>query len=80
MTDSAVALRNPQTLRTSLATATLSQLLTAQANLHELIDELREQQERQQLERKGRRVLADMRSLMAKAGISMDELQAVLPK
>jgi len=80
MTDTEAVLRNPQTFRSILRSATLSQLQAVQANLNELIDECRVQNEQRQLERKGKRVLADMRSLMAKAGISMEELQSVLPK
>lgn len=80
MTEPAVSLTNPQALRTALDSATTPQLCAALQNLRELIDERRTQTEQHLLERKGKRVLSDMRALMAKAGISMEELQAVLPK
>lgn len=80
MTEKAVALTDDQALRTALDSATTPQLCVALQHVRELIDERRSQTEQYLLERKGKRVLSDMRALMAKAGISMEELQAVLPK
>lgn len=80
MTEKAVALTDDQALRTALDSATTPQLCVALQHVRELIEERRSQTEQYLLERKGKRVLSDMRALMAKAGISMEELQAVLPK
>ncbi|WP_210394545.1 hypothetical protein [Motiliproteus sediminis] len=80
MSELETLLQSPRHCRHALSQASLEQLQDAQANLQELIDAKREARAQEQLDRKGKRVLSDMRSLMAKAGISMDELQAVLPK
>lgn len=80
MSELKTLLKTPEQTRRLLQTATLEQLQQALANLQQVIDAERESLDQQQLERKGKRVLSDMRSLMAKAGVSMDDLQAVLPK
>ncbi|MCW9052101.1 MAG: H-NS histone family protein [Motiliproteus sp.] len=56
----------------------LKELEAVYANLTELLEERRQSSQDNELRRKGDRVLDDMRGLMAKAGISMTDLQKAL--
>ncbi|OMH25716.1 hypothetical protein [Motiliproteus sp. MSK22-1] len=56
----------------------VSELESIYQHLQELITERQEADSAAELKRKGERTLDDMRGLMAKAGISMQEFQAAL--
>lgn len=58
----------------------VEQLEQALVELHRLIAERRHASQDRELKRKGDRVLDDMRGLMAKAGISMNEFQQALER
>ena len=56
----------------------LKELETLQENLLLLLEERRQTTKDTELRRKGDRVLDDMRGLMARAGVSMSDLQKAL--
>ena len=66
------------TLQQTCKDLSVSELESIHKHLQELIAERRESDSAAELKRKGERTLDDMRGLMAKAGISMQEFQAAL--
>lgn len=74
------SLTDPNILKQQCQTLTVEQLQKTHGQLCELIDERRACRQEQELKRKGDRVLGDMRGLMAKAGVSMSELQNALSR
>ncbi len=65
-------------LKRHCAELSTAQLEAAHGHLLALIAERQQARDARELKRKGDRTLDDMRGLMAKAGISMSELQAAL--
>ncbi|WP_207060917.1 hypothetical protein [Motiliproteus sp. SC1-56] len=80
MSHSLLPLTDPDTLRSLCTNLSRKELEGIQRNLQALIEEAREQAEQRTLKQKGERSLKEMRGLMARAGISMEEFQAALGK
>ncbi len=78
MSESIKKLIDKAYLREISQSLTVAQLEAALDNLRLLIEEKHHADQDRELSRKGARVLDDMRGLMAKAGISMTDLQKAL--